>query len=238
LIEILAHPKYYPQTSVGEIFLKDIILDPGKEEKTQSFHLVNTFGKLQIYEPFNFNSPPEFGSLSALDQVKDIVTLFEEADKQKDKIDKKGFIVLSQNMQKNLQELPRDAILQAVKKDKISDSRYWLKLNEATGSAFLILSKTFNSEWKVVSGVSKDELTGGFFKNLNLLKKSVLPEDQHFVVNGYANLWKVNGEETQFAIIFMPQIFADIGWKVSIFSIILLGGVTLVWVLKKYTFLR
>ncbi len=238
LIEIFAHPIYSPQTSVGEIFLKDIILDPGKEEKTQSFHLVNTFGKLQVYEPFNFNSPPEFGSLSSLNLVQDFAQLFEEVNRQIGQLDTIGYILATQNSRKNLQELPSDGILQVIDKDKISDSRYWLEVNKGDGNGLIILSKTFNSQWKVIPGISKDQLSGKFFDNLVLIREAVLPEDQHFAVNGYANLWKVSEQDSQYAIVFMPQIFADIGWKVSIFSIILLGGVTLVWVLKKYTFLH
>jgi len=238
LIEVFAHPKDYPKTSTKEIFLKDIKLDPGKEEKLNTFHLAQTFGKLRAYEPFQFTPSPEFGSLSAIDKVEDFLQLFEEADKQKGQIDKKGFIVLSQNMQKNLQELPSDSLMQIIDKEKISDSRYRLEVNIDDGKGLFILSKTFNSQWKVIPGASREILIGNFFDNLDLIRKAVLSEDQHFVVNGYANLWIVSGQDSQYAIVFMPQIFADIGWKLSIFSIILLGGITLVWVLKKYTFLR
>jgi len=141
-------------------------------------------------------------------------------------------------MQKNLQELPSDSLMQIIDKEKISDSRYRLEVNIDDGKGLFILSKTFNSQWKVIPGASREILIGNFFDNLDLIRKAVLSEDQHFVVNGYANLWIVSGQDSQYAIVFMPQIFADIGWKLSIFSIILLGGITLVWVLKKYTFLR
>lgn len=235
LIEILAHPQILPKTSVEEIFLKEIILDPGKEEKLNNFRLVQTFGNLQVYEPLYFNSPPEFGSLSKLERVNSFIGLFDQVNKKRDSINTLGFILPSQNPDKDLDKLTDEASLKVLDKQKISDSRYWLEVNNSDGNGLIILSKTFDPQWKVISGIGKEMLEGNLFDDFSLLQRMSLDEKDHYVVNGYANLWKISGQDSQYAIVFMPQIFADIGWRVSIFSIILLGGFTLVWVLKKYT---
>lgn len=234
LVEVLAHPKGFPQESVKEISLKDIKLDPGEEENINEFKLVETFDKLQIYEPLHFNSPPEFGSLSDLEKVLDFVQLFETVSKGRDQIDKRGFILESQNSGKDLQNFPTNSAA-VVEKTKISQARYWLKVNEGTSSAFLILSQNFNPQWKVISGINKEKIAGSFFDDLDILKSKVVPEDNHLVVNGYANLWKVDGQDRQYAIVFMPQIIADIGSKISIVSLLVLFPLTIVWVVKKYT---
>ncbi len=80
-----------------------------------------------------------------------------------------------------------------------------------------------------------DELKGGLISDLKLLRRSVLGEDNHFVVNGYANLWKVEGESDQYALVFMPQVLADISMKISIFSVLFVVGISILWGAKKYT---
>src|SRR3989344_696355 len=189
-LEILAHPKNSNGKDVVNIDLKEIKLDSGREEKTNEFSLINTFGKLKVYKPNNFKSPPEFGILSQINNVNDFVALFQLVNQKRDSIDQTGFLLISQNPNKDLSSLSRTGDLKIVEKSKISETRYWLK-TEDSRSAFLLLSKTFNPQWKVIPNVSKDELDGSFGNDLRLLKKTYLSENDHFVVNGYANLWKI-----------------------------------------------
>ena len=69
-------------------------------------------------------------------------------------------------------------------------------------------SETFNKEWKLYG---KDNI--------------YLPEAQHFLVNGYANAWLINPQDTnnngsgQFTIEYIPQKFFYIGIIISIVSI-------------------
>lgn len=233
LLEVLAHPKGLPNLSVRDISLQELRLDPGEEKKTGAARLVNTFGNLQVYELLHFNSPPEFGILSSVEQVEDFVQLFEEVGKKRDLINKKGFVLRSQNTKNNLQYLPEENALEVEEKIKINDTRYWLKV-KGNGSGLLILSKTFNSGWKVISGIDRNDLNGGFFEDLKIIRKTFSSEQNHYVVNGYANLWRIDGSNNQYAIVFMSQIVADIGLRVSIFSIMLLIGFTLVWQIRKY----
>ncbi len=232
-IDIQARQESNRDISVGEISLKEITADPGKEEKINTFQLVKTFGNLKIYEPLKFNAPPEFGILSSLEQVKDIVGLFEAASKELDQIDKKGFIVASQNPEKNLQELPNTVNIKLIDKKKLSNTRYWLKISDSS-QGLILLSKTFSSEWKLIPVVTLQELSGNLFDDLALLKKITAIEDNHYVVNGYGNLWKTDGKASEYAIVYKPQIIADIGMDISKLSIIPIMGIFAVLLIKKY----
>lgn len=233
ILEVQAYLKDYPEKSVGQINLSEIKLDPGTEKRINEFKQVAEFGKLTVFEPINFNPPPEFGSLSSIDYVQSFPQLFEQVDKKRDQIDKKGFILVSQNNQKNLQDLPAEAYLRVGDKYKISDTRYWLRVNKSYDTGLLVLSKTFHPMWKVIPGMSREKLSGNFFDDLNLLKAVVLPEDNHFVVNGYANLWKVNDKDTEYAIVFMPQIITDISSMVSKIMACLVLGIFIILAARK-----
>lgn len=221
MVEVFAHPKDNQQASVYEILVKDIKLDPGKEEKTNEFQLVKTFGQLKVYEPLHLVAPPEFGVLSSVSEVSDFPQLFEEAYKNRDVTNKKGFILVPQNPKKDLNKLDEINSLEVLEKDKISDTKYWLKVKEASNGGLLILSKNFNPEWKIIPGATKDQLRGNFFDDLNLLKQAVLSEDKHYIVNGYANLWKIDGKNNQYAIVFTPQIIVDLGYKITIVGVLI-----------------
>lgn len=232
-IDIRARKIGFYDSSVGELSLKEIILDQGREGKINTFRLVKTFGNLKVYEPFNFSAPPEFGILSSLKQVNGVVGLFEDASKELDQLDKKGFMVISQNPDKNLSSLIGASDMHVFDKRKISSTRYWLNL--AGGSkGWVLLSKTFSPEWKLIPAASFNKLSGNLFDDLGLLRKPGIDEEKHFVVNGYANLWVVDGIEQQYAIIYKPQIVADIGAKISKYTIYSLLGAVLIWVVKKY----
>lgn len=237
LLEVLAYRLDDPEKSVGEITLEDVKLDSGKQDLLSSFDEAANFGKLDVFSFKGTEFPPEFGVLSSVERVKNFPELFDLVNTMKDSLSSVGFIVGLQNSNKDTQMLSAEFRRQSLEKEKISNTRYWMKTDKE-GEGLIMLSKTFNPEWKVIPNINKADTAGGFINDLRLLQKSVLSEENHFVVNGYANLWKVDSKEREYAIVFRPQIVADIGWKVSIFCIILLGGVTLVWVLKKYTFLR
>lgn len=236
LLEVLTYPKDSQNTGAVSIDLKEIKLDPGREIETNEFSLIKTFGKLKLYEPNNFKSPPEFGSFSQVNKVLDFVQLFQEVEQKRDSIDQTGFLLTSQNPNKDLSSLSKTVDSKIVNKSKISETRYWIETDQDSGDGFLLLSKTFNPQWKVIFMVSKDELNGSFAKDIKLLKKSVLPESNHYIVNGYANLWKIDsalvgrvGQNREYAIVFMPQIMADVGSKVSIFSVLIMIGVVSIW---------
>lgn len=228
LFEIWAYSQGNPEESVRQIDISEIKLDEGGEKELNEFRKVAEFGKLAVFEPVNFNPPPEFGSLSSVEMDKDFAQLYTETYKKRHLTDTRGFVLIPQNPGKNLADLPRETSLEVIDKYKISDARYWVKVNQDQGKGLLLLSKTFNPEWKVLPGVSKEKLSGNLFDDFNLLKAAFLPEKNHFVVNGYANLWVTQDNQDQLAIVFLPQIYADIGLKISVVSVsilILISGI-------------
>lgn len=235
LVEVLGHPLDSHDKSIGEISVGEIKLDPGVEKQINEFKLTKDFGNLSVYEPLNFNPALEFGTLLSIDQVINFKELFELVNKKRDLINSNGFLLQSQNRNKDLSALVNKASLQVFDKQKISNTKYWLKVGGEGTMGLILLSNTFNPEWKILPGVSKEMLNGGLFNDLNLLKKVSLDEKNHYVVNGYSNLWKIDNENTQYGIVFMPQVIADISWKVSFLGVLFLLGVTLIWMIKKYT---
>ena len=226
VLEIWAYSKDHPERSVGQINVSEIKLDPGIKKGINEFKKTAQLGQLTVFEPIHFNPPPEFGVLASINIVKDFPQFFEEVNKKRELTHKEGFVLSSQNNQKNLQNLTDTIPTEVVDKYKISNTKYWMRFNQRQGKSSLILSKTFNPEWKVIVGASKEQLSGSFFDDLSLLKAVVLPEENHFVVNGYANLWSFRNDQKQLAIVFLPQVYADLGLKISVFSVIILS---LVW---------
>lgn len=235
VLEVLAHPKDNALASVGEINVAEIKLDPGTQKEINEFKKVVDFGNLAVFKPVNFNPPPEFGSLLKIDKVADFIDLFDQTNQKRDLINVNGFLLPSQNLNKDLAKLDGKASLQVLDKQKISDTRYWMRVDGDRGQGLIILSTRFDPQWKILPGVSRDELKGGLISDLKLLKRSVSDEDNHFVVNGYANLWKIEGLSDQYALIFMPQVLADISLKISIFSVLFVVGISMLWRVKKYT---
>lgn len=236
MLEVWANIQGSLEKSVGEIKISEIKLDPGFKKEINEYKKVADFGSLLVFEPINFNPPPEFGNLTSVNFVKDFLQFFEEANKKRDFIDKEGFILISQNEQKNLQNLLNTTSVEVTDKNKISDTRYWVKTSQGQGAGLLLLSKTFNPQWKVIAGVSKEKLSGNLFDDLNLIKAAVFPEENHYVVNGYANLWTFENSQDQLAIVFLPQVYADMGLKISIIFagvlILVLGAFSIKRVLK------
>ena len=236
ILEVLAHPKGKPLESVKEINLGEVKLDPGIQRQTNEFKEVAQFGNLAVFESNHFNPAPEFGTLSQVEKVKDFLELFDLANRKRELTNLNGFLVSSQNSDKDLDKLLNRETVPVIDKQKITNTRYWLKIEGEGKDSLIILSKTFNPQWKVIAGVSKEELSGNFFDDIKLLQKIVVAEENHFVVNGYANLWKINGppagragKDSEYAIVFIPQIIADIGFKISIFSILIMSGFIVIY---------
>lgn len=231
-VEMVAYHRDPGQANPQSINLKSIRLDEGQEIKSNEFRLVKSFGKLDVYEPTNFISPPEFGNLTQLYQVNDFEQLFQEVNQKRSLVSKEGFLMINQNDKKDLSQLSQKSGLNITGKQKISETKYWFKA-DSPSSGYIILSKTFNPNWKIIPA-AKEELDGSFSNDIKLLRKIAISEDRHFVVNGYANLWKIDGENKEYAILFIPQIVADISARVSMAGIIILLGLTGIWSLRNF----
>ena len=233
LIEIVARSLNSAESPVAGIVLKGIWLDSGKEVEVSDYKFIRAFGRLNLYEMKEGNFPPEFGIVKTIQNVEGFPELFEIAAEKQKFLDTKAFVIKSQNSDKNFEDLAYDSKVEVIDSQKISRILYWLELGSADG-AYIVLSKSFNPGWKVIPGVEKNEIGGGFRQDLSLIRRVSISEDRHFIVNGYANLWKVNVErDGKYAIVFLPQIYADVGLSVSTFIILALGGVVFMYFVKR-----
>lgn len=223
-VQVYAHPINDFGGSARKISLKQIGLNTGTKTTIDEFRKIHSIGKLSIYSPNNLITPPEFGTLSSIKAVSDYKDLFQQAYNYRNDIDKIGFVIKQQNTNSLLSL--NSTFVNSGSVSNISDTRYFIQL-KSTSPSYLLLSKTFYPGWKVLGNVNKNMLDGSFIHNIELLFVTPVSEKQHFVANGYANLWIVNGKDAQYAAIFLPQIYADIGRDISTGAIILSGSILL-----------
>lgn len=91
---------------------------------------------------------------------------------------------------------------------KVDPTKHIVTINNMTNPSFLVFSETFDKGWKIYG---KDN--------------TYLPETQHFLVNGYANAWLIDPQNTkgdgpnQLTIEYIPQRFFYVGTIISIISL-------------------
>jgi hypothetical protein len=231
-IDLRAHPFYRHNESVDRLDIQGIWLDPGTEKSLDNFKLIQQFGKLDVFQYLHSQQPPEFGVIATAMTINSLDELVTESYNNLNELDRKGFVVSLQNENKNLEKLTFNSNLVVTDTEKIARERFWIK-TKGSGEGLVILSKTFNTGWKLIEDVEKNELSGGLLADVKLLKKSFVNEENHFVVNGYANLWKVNGESDKYAVVYLPQLYADIGTKISLLSVITIIVTLLLIIIKR-----
>lgn len=133
---------------------------------------------------------------------------------------------------------------------RINPTKYKIKVEEASGPYSLIFAESFSRGWKVyVLPLKKennlfDRVTKSYFDNRVLegvnqsrlfnryifetWGKPSLPEERHLLVNGYANLWKINPEDSsgnknyEIILEYRPQRLFYLGFFVTL--LVLMGG--------------
>lgn len=128
---------------------------------------------------------------------------------------------------------------------KINPNKYKVKIEEATNPYFLVFSETFHEGWKAYIEASKtkfqvtDEIISSYFngeikegrdKNAlfdkeifnNVLKKP-LSEENHFLVNAFANTWYIDKPGSyEITLEFAPQRIYFLGLLVAFACLMLL----------------
>jgi hypothetical protein len=120
-------------------------------------------------------------------------------------------------------------------------SKYQVKIENATSPFFLIFSESYNPWWKAYvenspaqfgDVVGTDDKFGvtetstnqsGGMDNVNYLFGEPLPENTHFMVNGYANAWlidpavipKNSDGSFEITLYYVPQSYFEVGLTVS-----------------------
>ncbi|HOX40659.1 MAG TPA: hypothetical protein PK263_00525 [bacterium] len=128
---------------------------------------------------------------------------------------------------------------------KINSTKYKVRIEQSDGRPFpLVFSESFHCFWKIYPS-SKNELTSGSgteFYGGGIIEESSkknrgkidlfeslfmkpIPEDRHFIANGYANAWMINpndfGGKSKYEMVieFWPQRFYHLGVIASILTI-------------------
>lgn len=109
---------------------------------------------------------------------------------------------------------------------KISPTKYIIKISNATAPYHLIFSDTFNKNWDL------------YYNELGKMKS--VSSSTHEIVNGYANSWRIVPQDVNYnqnyelIIEFSPQKTFNMGIMVSIFSIIICLIYLIIKAIKKY----
>ncbi len=106
--------------------------------------------------------------------------------------------------------------LPKIKFERINPTKYKIEVSEAKKSYFLVFSEAFHKNWKVFiskTNISqKDKITSTYFngdveesihKNIffdtntfETIGMKRIPDDNHSIVNGYANAWNITPQDT------------------------------------------
>lgn len=211
----------------NEVRIEAINKDNGIENPVAGVKQTGLVGGMDVYELFDPVPVGEFGTLEQIQFVTDFKNLFEEA--KMVNLENTGFIM---NIQNDDKESLNDVQGQkAIVEKKINNTKYFLSFTES-GESLVVLNKSFNSEWKIIKGINENDLSGGFGQNINLLMKPVESEENHYLANGYANLWRVDISDSKtVAIVYKPQILRDILWTVSKSGFILISiSLVFIWI--------
>lgn len=213
VLEILVYPNPSAKESlINRIDLKAAFLDEGQETKVDNYQFINQFGKLRLYQLKKYQDFPDISILSGIKIVDQLTDMFKDAENLSSINGQIGYIVKSQNESFTFLE---PTIIQRLALKKISEYQYLTSI-EGQNVKYLVLHKTFNRWWKVIPNVSEDDLKDNIFAEIALLKKQTLDENNHLIVNGYANLWKIEDGDKKYAIIFLPQIISNILLRISL----------------------
>jgi hypothetical protein len=151
---------------------------------------------------------------------------------------KQSITILAQNQNKTIPEVS-PSTAPRIYFQKINPVKYKVKIESARVPFYLIFSESYHSAWKAYINtdaiqcspistydnlnVTECQHKSRFFeiKDLNRIFDESIPEEKHFVVNGYANAWYIDpqtlgtGENFTITIYFKPQSYFYIGLIVS-----------------------
>lgn len=133
---------------------------------------------------------------------------------------------------------------------RINPTKYEVRVSNASKPFFLVFSESYSPGWKAYINTGQIECNARItYKNLNItecqhesklfevtdlirISDKSIPEDNHFIVNGYANAWYIDpqstGQNFTFTLYYKPQSYFYMGLIISGISFILCIGY-LVW---------
>ncbi len=217
-LSIGAHPLDDQNSWVSNLSIKGVWVDKGTAIPVHNYEFVQDFDKLALYKASNLPTPPLVGILDQVQFVGDFENFFDSASYDKEHLDKIGLLVVSQNQDKDLSNITTNLGQRIIQVQEYRDNIFWLQ-TATSQPTNILLSQNYHQGWKVIEGVEKSEIDGNLLNLISLVNRKYLPETNHFVINGYANLWRSSGSSSQYAVVFLPQLWANIGEKVSLYTI-------------------
>lgn len=207
-----------------------------KLNSIKNIHLNNSFGKLDFYKVSDEHFIPRiYTASSELVTFNDVLTTVESSIFTPSK---QIIIVKSQNQNKTIPNI-NSSSNPHVSFQKINPTQYKVKIENAHEPFYLTFSESFHSGWKVYINtdpmecnpiatyenvnVTECQPESKFFeiKDLTRIFSEHVPEEKHFIVNGYANAWYIDPQELGMAdyftitIYFKPQSYFYIGLIIS-----------------------
>lgn len=194
-----------------------VFIDYGKMEKMMYIHYARSFGKLAFYALDDDHFLPRIYAVNNFTFTQDIYSLLFGLIPN-NSFDPRNTAVFLQS-QSNMNDV---ALLDSLRHQQfskpvisfkeINPTEYIVKVENATTPFFLIFSETYNPQWKA------------YYGNVNwfysLISQSI-PEQDHFIVNGYANAWYINktGSYT-ITLYYKPQSLVVLGAYISLVAFI------------------
>lgn len=217
-IEVVAHPVDI-QTGIHSFVVSSISLMPGSEQVQENFVHLFDQGMLSVYKITGVPLQPNLTTVTSVIPVNTIRDLLITAENNRNVLATQGYAVPYQNSDKDLNTFTTLSKAKIIQTITLSKTRYFINL-QGNDQKYILLNQTFNPLWKIIPVLSPQDLANNPFNNIKLIRSYFLPEKDHVMADGYANLWRVTGKTNQFGLIFLPQIYADLGGFVSFISVI------------------
>jgi len=212
----------------------------GDQEKIQ---YLKTFGQVDIYQNTEWNQLYVYttSNQKIIPTFNDFLSTIES-----DSFipAQQNIIILEQNSNKKITEI-NSSIRPHIYFQKINPTKYKIKIENASEPFYLTFSVAFDPTWKAYINTDKIQCIAiTTDQNINvtecqqehkfieltdltrILGESI-PEDKHYVVNGYANGWFIDpqelgtGENFVLTLYFKPQSYLYVGFILSATTLIM-----------------
>lgn len=206
----------YPGAS---IIIPPVVIKTFFDDQT-NIQLVKSFGELDLYEVDNTNS------LSHIYTATNVITVNDSMDEMFPVIAStrgKPVIFLSNQTSPSQWEFLKSFIngseqyAPEITFQEVNPTKYQINVTNATAPFFLVFSESYDPRWKAY--VNPQDGNTNWFE---AFFRSSVPDDMHFLVNGYANAWYIDpaewgmgGQEFSITLYFQPQSLFYLGCIIS-----------------------
>lgn len=198
--------------------------------------LINKNKNILVFE--NRNYFPSIYSVPTITSVNSINDFHLTLKFNKFQKEKQNIIVLSQNQNKTIPQV-HSSSRPHILSQQLNPTKYKLKIENAKEPFYLIFSETYHSGWQAYINtdtvqctpiteyenvnVTECQYESKFFE-INYLTRifsESIPEEKHYVSNGYANAWYIDpqelgtGENFIVTLYFKPQSYFYLGFIIS-----------------------